>query len=179
MYGDVNKALKDRISKLTSTEGTYVLGCELHKWLGAGGLSPVNVGSKRKDMNAREVKFFIPTDVVLSEETGSTQGSVDNKALYGFAIIVDKENELGIDAFGEENDCVAVDHTLGNGIYVIGRPDTNGGNAPQMILVGGDWEWPAERKNIGVAYPYFKEWVNTKAPANWHSVSNAEHLTGK
>lgn len=179
MYSEVNKELSERIASLKSTEGTYVLGCELHKWLGSSSLSPVNVGSKRVDMNAREIKFFIPTDAVLSEETGTSQGSVENKALYGFAIIVDKDDVLGIDAFGEENDCVMVDHKLGNDIYVIGRPDANGGNAPQMILVGGDWEWPAERKNIGHAYPNFKEWVTTKSPYNWYNVGLREHLTGK
>lgn len=49
----------------------------------------------------------------------------------------------------------------------IKAPET--GEAPQMIIVPGDWEWPSERKGIETAYPDFTNWSSNASLTDWNS----------
>ena len=57
--------------------------------------------------------------------------------------------------------------TTGSNSIVIKGPTS--GDAPQMILVPGDWMWPTERVNIAKAYPEFEHWSqDSKAYCDWY-----------
>lgn len=50
------------------------------------------------------------------------------------------------------------------------------GEAPQMIIVPGDWEWPAERKGIETAYPDFTNWSSNASLTDWNSVKFSDKV---
>lgn len=50
------------------------------------------------------------------------------------------------------------------------------GEAPQMIIVPGDWEWPAERKGIETAYPDFTNWSSNASLTDWNSVKVSDKV---
>lgn len=56
----------------------------------------------------------------------------------------------------------------------IKAPET--GEAPQMIIVPGDWEWPAERKGIETAYPDFTNWSSNASLTDWNSVKVSDKV---
>ncbi len=184
MYSQANQAIKDYMSSLEWAESTYIVGKEVHAWLGADSYKTmVNTGATNQTLKVPSVEFTIPVETQLgvgydpasgSMNKGSYMASVANKSLAGFAIIVDKENTLGIDAMNDSEQGMhrAENLVLGQGMYVIGRPDASKGEvAPQMILLPGTkWKWPQERVNIGEAYPDFAKWLaNPDAATNWSS----------
>lgn len=183
MFSVANAAIKEELGLSdggTDIEDshTYILGTEVHKWLGARSYTQfVNVGSNRANVNAKEVQIIIPTDLDLGDEVriGQAGGSQENKPLYGFGVLVDKENELNYDAFADDGlGYMKVDNlTMGEGTYLIGAPnDDKDVNVPQMILVQGDWQWPTERTNILEAYPNFKAWIGDHTNSDW--INNPE-----
>lgn len=56
----------------------------------------------------------------------------------------------------------------------IKAPET--GEAPQMIIVPGGWEWPAERKGIETAYPDFTNWSSNASLTDWNSVKVSDKV---
>lgn len=173
-FSKANADLNSYLNADTGDKGTFILGTEVHKWLGASSYTQfVNVGGIRQNVDAKSVQFVIPTNMELSDEkyfdyASSVSGS--NAPLYGFGVIVDKDNKLNIDAF--ENDgpgfCHMPSLTMGEGTYLIGAPsDDKDVNVPQMILVQGDWQWPTERTNILDAYPNFKAWIGDHTNTDW------------
>lgn len=50
------------------------------------------------------------------------------------------------------------------------------GEAPQMIIVPGDWEWPAERKGIETAYPEFTNWSSNASLTDWNRVKVSDKV---
>lgn len=56
----------------------------------------------------------------------------------------------------------------------IKAPET--GEAPQMIIVPGDWEWPAERKGIETAYPDFTNWSSNASLTDWNRVKVSDKV---
>lgn len=171
MYSDVNNSIMNSLYNAQS--GTFVLGTELHKWLGASSFNQfVNVGDKRTGATGRSVQFAIPVGEILGYSSDNTYGSENNKPLYGFSLLVDRENNVGIDAFNEEDNGFRFlsDIKLGEGTYMIGAPDENGSVAPQMLLIGdgdGSWQWPTERTRISEAYPDFVDWVGEMTNSTW------------
>lgn len=163
---------------------TYILGRELHKWLGSSTHNrALNVDSSRKDFGAPSISFVIPTEEPLENAiTHAAAGSVNNNTLYGFGILVDKDNELNIDAINDTDN--GFKHipslTLGKGLYTIGGiSDDKNLSAPQMILVDTDWEWPREGVRIDEAYTNFSNWVSSPSAYDWHSNKNTSKVTGK
>lgn len=55
---------------------------------------------------------------------------------------------------------------------LIKAPDS--GEAPQMITVPGDWLWPAERKDIKLAYPSFSNWNANSNDIEWYKKCKSE-----
>lgn len=51
------------------------------------------------------------------------------------------------------------------------------GAAPQMICVKSPWTWPAERKDIRLAYPKFSDWCSDHT-TDWTTESSSEYLYG-
>lgn len=56
----------------------------------------------------------------------------------------------------------------------IKAPET--GEAPQMIIVPGDWEWPSERKGIETAYPDFTNWSSNASLTDWNRVKVSDKV---
>ncbi len=53
---------------------------------------------------------------------------------------------------------------------------TDYAEAPQAIVVAGNWKWPVERHNIGTGYPGFGEWGSNYGISDWHLHGADEHL---
>lgn len=188
MFSVANAALKEAmgISDDDDTYHTYIIGQEVHKWLGASSYTQfVNVGASRQDIDAKEVEIVIPTDLDIGDEDYLAQQagpSQDNKPLYGFGVLVDKDNVLKYDAFADgSNGLLMADNlVLGEDTYLIGAPsDDIEAKVPQMILVQGDWQWPTERTNILEAYPDFKAWVSDHTNSTWITTPNDGKVTRK
>lgn len=189
MYSTANQAIKDYAAALDSQDKTtYIVGKELHAWLGAESYSKItNTGAENKDMKATPVQFAIPSDTELGAkpyiynvQDGSLLASTKNKTICGFAVLVDKNNKLRIDAMNDDEKGMhrADNLVLGKDEYVIGRPDNSAGElAPQMILVTGNWRWPQERVNIRHAYPDFASWLSNPEGLNWRNNYIKEKVT--
>lgn len=50
------------------------------------------------------------------------------------------------------------------------------GEAPQMIIVPGDWQWPTERAHIEEAYPDFKSWNSNASLTDWNKAKVADKV---
>lgn len=180
---DLEKYLDDK-----GEEGTFIIGCELHKWLGGSVSQMINTGENRGGFTPRTVEFVIPTNLDVDDEDilgyydGLQAASKDNQPLFGFSVLVDKNNELKIDTFNDKDNgfCHIPSLKLGQDYYLISAPSNNKNvKVPQMILVQGDWEWPSERTNIMDAYPNFSEWIKDHTNTSWHTVSNKDNVTKK
>ncbi len=192
-YSVANNAVKQFTASLDNlTEATYIVGKEIHSWLGADSYTTmVNTGEKDQNLKPKAVEFAIPIDTQLGVgydvasgtfENSTLHASVANKTLAGFAVVVDKENTLGIDAMNDTEQGMhrADNLVMGQGTYVVGRPNPSKGEvAPQMILVPGyTWYWPQERVNISEAYPDFTKWLaNPAAAPKWSSNYVKEKVT--
>lgn len=171
------------------TEGTFILGTEVHKWLGAPDHKTfVNVGAKRQPTRAAKVTFavdpyqdFYVGSGYYNDDYGmGAYGSPVNVPLYGFALLVDRENRLQIDARDSGGLAHMPQLTMGQDTYMIGRPDENGSIAPQLLMMGGDWQWPTERTKISDAYPQFNTWITSPTSAPWWAYYPAEgKVTGR
>lgn len=184
MYHALNEGIKKSLKNVD--DGTFVVGTEVHKWLGASHYTQfVNVGDKRNGTSGTPVQFTIPIGTVLNYAEDTTYKSEDNTPLYGFALLVDKENRLGIDAMNVEEKGMRLlpDLDSYDGAYVlIGAPNEKGSVAPQMLLISdgdGSWQWPSERKKISDAYSGFNDWISDKGNTDWHTNPNTEYVTKK
>ncbi len=194
LYSEANGRLKDAVKEVTdNTIKTYIVGTELHKWLGGSThANPINVGAKHSDRGAEEVQFMIPTDYqpFVSQylnyhgvsSTNSPLQDVEGVALGGFALLVDKDNTLGIDARNDVDKGIVhcPDHFIG-ATYFIGAPNEDKGDvAPQMLVVPGDWEWPQEMVNIKDAYPGFYDWLANPNDHTWFRTNpNRSNVTAR
>lgn len=186
MYSEASEELAEYLGK-NGEEGTFILGCELHKWLGSSDYTKIiNTGNSRQAMSPEPVQFIIPTDLDLGDEDTfdyANAVSQKNTPLFGFGVYVDKDNELNIDTFNSEDKGFSkVDLEMGKGSYLIGKPVKDGNDnmtAPQMIMVEGDWEWPAECTNILDAYPNFKDWVESQSNMEWIMNPDPDKVTKK
>ncbi|MDE6497479.1 MAG: LruC domain-containing protein [Muribaculaceae bacterium] len=181
-YSIANSNLKRQMAAINWSDGTHIVGKEIHAWLGADSYKTmVNTGERQQNLKAQAVEFAIPVDTQLGVGYDAASGTFDdntlmasaaNKTLCGFAVLVDRNNTLNIDAMNDSEQGMhrADNLVMGQGMYVIGRPDAaNGEIAPQMILVNnGYWRWPQERVKISEAYPDFPAWLANPASApNW------------
>lgn len=187
-YNDLTKRIADYYDDLSWTDGQWIIGTEMHKWLGQNATnSPVNAGNNVTN-TGQSVKFY------SYAETDAGYGlSEYNTPLGQFSVIVDRDNTLGIDtskAFNPDgtgavwNGYTPFDGILGDGCYQIGIVSEDKTMiAPQMIKVSGTWSWPKEGHNIKLAYPRFIEWVagGSLDYPRWNNsqFANTEHITGK
>lgn len=158
LYSHANAELTG-MSNADIKTGHYIIGQEIHEWLGGSVPSIINTGSKRLNLNGRTVEFVIPIGKKQpTNQNALSQFFKDHVACCGFVILVDKDRNvtLSSDSYFQPYD---LDQTPGN--YVLTGPNpTEGMIAPQMICILGDWEWPTERTMISDAYPDFNNWVS-------------------
>lgn len=188
MFNDFVKRIADHYDDVNWTDGTWIIGTELHKWLRHNTTNQaINAGDKVTH-KGRSVKFYSYAGIDSKYELGT-----DNTPLGQFSVIVDRDNSLGIDTSanfdpnGEDavwNGYTKFDGVLGQGSYQIGAVSEDKSQvAPQMIRISGSWSWPKENTNIKLAYPKFIDWVNGTSDnaSSWtySSNTNADYTTKK
>lgn len=187
MFSEADAELRAYLEK-DAKQGTYILGCELHAWLGKPDFtSQYNVGGQREKISPKSVQFVIPTDLDVSDEdrlgyhSGLSEASKNNQPLFGFSVLVDKDNTLNIQDINKDGYQYLDGYALGTGSYLVGAPsEKKEMSAPQMILVEGDWEWPAELINIKDAYPSFAAWIqDPTSNSDWHTKKSEGKVTKK
>ena len=147
------------------------------KALAAGGIYPIYVKYRGELIDPRHVNaWFGETDDTKMINTYRIDHTHEN----GITIEVDPKSSIN-DIFKDLTIMVyGVDETDG-GKKVIeithhrdveNHPD-NCGDAPLMILVKDDWEWPVERFDIMECYPHFKDWVGDKTITDWYDGKNS------
>lgn len=183
MFSTVNASLADP-SKYE--EGTFILGTEIHKWLGNPDYTKfINVWETRQTTYAQKISFIVDPSVDTFHGGGYNDGngnagyfsSTGNTPLLGFALLVDRGNQLqDIDARDDKGYVkLPATFTPDEDTYLIGRPSETGTAAPQMFIISGDWEWPTERTKISDAYPDFNTWItNPENAPDWYRPYNAE-----
>lgn len=184
-YYEANKTIRDHLATLPSVDGTYLVGKEVHRWLGATTYtSQINTGAKREVEPGEKVTFAIPLDAKPSDGKFSldlTSHQVGNSTAMGFAVLVDTENNLQKDAMSEGCGVELLSgYTFGEGTFIHGGiDDSNGSVAPQLLILKGDWEWPQEYIRIDQAYPEFSDWVASKNDTGWQNNNESELVTKK
>lgn len=174
-YSVVNKRISDVLGS-PYEEGTFIIGTEVHKWLNAPNHTTfVNVGSRRQATHAQKITFAVDPDQDMLVGNGymnwdygmGAYGSADDTPLYGFALIVDRDNKLNIDTRESGGFVSAPEIEIGKDTYLIGRPSKDSTAAPQLLFIGGDWQWPTERTKISDAYDQFNTWITAPKTAPW------------
>lgn len=199
MYeGEVSSAPTDDtpLSAINSgfVDGTYVVGTEMHSWLGSYDHTlMLNTGD---DCSAagRAVSFCVPiakkgTDDFNPMKPPQNVG-VSNQTMRGFWVLVDKNDEMRSQLYNAELDPTPLEDVLvsnkirnrsetvnalkpfagrlGEGAYRVDAPINGGGSvAPQMLMCFHQWKWPRERVKISDAYSQFSDWVAGKRQ-QWH-----------
>lgn len=87
-----------------------------------------------------------PKEYVVEESINADWNLSDNISKFKI-VVTNKEND------GTQN------------AVVVEAPKT--GEAPQMIVLPGDWEWPTERTSITEAYPHFQNWNSNSSLTDW------------
>ena len=201
MYqGEVSEAPTDETmtSAITGTfkKGTFVVGTELHAWLGEPDFTRMLNTGRDDGHTGGALSFCIP--VIGSDELDfdiqnpPQNVGITNQTLRNFWVLVDKENKMQAELFNSYFDNTQLDPEydndlkkirrnlsqtknvlkefsgkLGEGAYRVDPPKESGSYAPQMLMCHYRWQWPQERANIGDVYTSFRDWVAGKR-TTWH-----------
>lgn len=201
MYeGEVSRIPTDDepISALNAnfTKGTYVIGTELHSWLGEPDWSKMLNTGQDDGHCGRAVSFCIP---VAKEGTPAFDPLTppqdlgdNNQTMRGFWVLVDKEDKLYHELLNLEFDPTPLEDeyvgnslhrrvaetqhafkpfsgSLGDGVYRVDAPiNDNKSIAPQMLMCHYSWRWCLERVNIANAYTSFSAWIRGERK-QWHN----------
>ncbi|MDE6498689.1 MAG: hypothetical protein K2L21_08520 [Muribaculaceae bacterium] len=211
MYeGEVSEAPTDEtlLSAINSNfkKGTYVVGTELHAWLGEPDYTKMLNTGLNDGYDGCGVSFCVP----VIQTSGSLDFDIqfppqtipgDNQPIRGFWVLVDKEDnmraELENTAFDvrpmepEYGDAGKITRhlsqtknvlkefsgKLGEGAYRVRQPGKNGDYAPQMLMTAYNWRWLKERANIGKTYYNFPDWVAGRLNT-WYNVTSEGQSNG-
>ena len=184
------------IMSLKYTDGSYMIGKELHAWLGEPDYTKMlNTYGNGDEYKGRAVSFCVPiakkgTDNFDPLAPPQNVG-VNNQTMRGFWVLVDKDNALAGELQNPELDSTPLEdiwngsllirrqaeteHSfvpfsgrLGDGTYRVDAPiNTGGSSAPQMLMCVRLWSWCKERVKISDAYTGFSDWVAGKR-VQWH-----------
>ncbi|MBD5277300.1 MAG: LruC domain-containing protein [Bacteroides sp.] len=204
MYeGDVSEDVTDdsMVSAFNSAfkKGTYVVGTELHAWLGQPDYTQMLNTGRDDGHSGCAVSFFVPLlgtdelDFDIHNPPQSITG--DDQPIRNFWVLVDKENEMRFQLENTAFDSRPLEHEynsdrtqvtrhlsqtknvlkefdgkLGEGAYRVDQPRATGSLAPQMLMTSYNWRWPVERANIGKVYSSFRDWVAGKRQT-WYNVT--------
>lgn len=163
------------------THGTYIVGTEIHNWLGEPNILNMLNTTSGITHRGRGVSFIVPLD---HDKIDFNKPIADytkaNSTMAGFWVMVDSEDKgmfyttTGLDTDGTDTETVfdkaltPFTGRLGDGIYSVNAPNSSANVAPQMILCHRSWYWPKERVSIADAWPQFTDWVKDKSVV-WHS----------
>jgi len=87
---------------------------------------------------------------------------------------IQNANSWSIDKIAKKIQIVVTADDKTGTAALISAPTT--GEAPQMIIVPGDWQWPTERAHIEEAYPDFKNWNSNASLTDWNANKVADKL---
>jgi len=180
----------------TFTKGTFMIGTEMHRWLGADDHTQMlNTDGVNIDHTGRAVSFCVPIAKEGTPEFDPYKIPQDlgekNQTMRGFWVLVDKNDELRLyesnaafdpSPFSEKyiadtkHAYTPFSGKLGEGIYRIDPPINTGGSiAPQMLMCHYTWHWPRERAKISDVYLQFSDWVQGKRP-QWHNTDDTPNM---
>ena len=178
------------------TNGTYVVGTEIHYWLGEPDHTKMLNTGPDDGHRGRAVSFCVPVakegTPAFDPLTPPQDLGTDNQTMRGFWVLVDKKNEQ----FGElmnfdlnpaplEDEYIGerlhrrfaesahsfkpFSGRLGEDLYRVDAPINKGNHlAPQMLMCHYTWRWCRERVNIANAYTGFSAWVKGERK-QWHN----------
>ncbi len=163
--------------------GDFVIGTEMHRWLGASDHTvPLNVNGNDMPFAGRTVAFAIPYEFpeVIDPSCPPKEINKDNSLMHGFWVLVDPNDALklyekvafdaggGLSVLDSKTAFTRFDGKFGEGTYTVNAPNDKAGVAPQMIMTYYSWHWPREMVNIGTAWWEFNNWVNGTTDI-WHA----------
>lgn len=130
------------------------------KLLAAGGTLPFTLSYNGTPITTKAAEYASTAEVYISQE-----GSLD---YHEFTVPSTWSVEANKHLF-----TVAVD-VEGTGASTIisayQKDATKSNKSPQVLLLPGGWQWPAETQNIGDKYPSFKNWVAGNGDFDWSKV---------
>lgn len=129
---------------------------ESHALLGRPGSSDM--------LNTKTLDCPFSEWITLEETTDATEwGNIQNA------------NSWSIDNIAGKIQIVVTDDDNKTGNAALISAPTKG-EAPQMIIVPGDWQWPTERAHIEEAYPDFKNWNSNASLTDWNANKVADKV---
>ena len=153
--------------------------------LAAGGIYPANityVGNNENIVTVGESHALLGGQPGTMINTTAPLGAFSN--WVDLETITDKEQweatDWSINTIAEKiKIVVTINDKESAGAAVIERSERSKGNAPQMIIVHGDWKWPKERTKIEDAYSEFKLWNGNAAYTEWYEHFNTEAVINR
>lgn len=131
---------------------------ESHALLGRPGSSDM--------LNTKTLDCPFSEWITLEETTNETTwGDIQN------------DNSWSIDKIAKKIQIVVTADDKTGTAALISAPTT--GEAPQMIIVPGDWQWPTERAHIEEAYPDFKNWNSNASFTDWYNTKVANNVIAR
>lgn len=130
------------------------------KLLAAGGTLPFTLSYNGTTITTKGAEYASTAEVYISQEGSlgyheftvpSTWSVEDNKHLFTVAVDVEGTGASTI-------------------ISAYQKDATKSDKSPQVLLLPGGWQWPAETQNIGDKYPSFKTWVAGNGDFDWSNV---------
>lgn len=134
--------------------------------LAAGGTIPAYITCNGVEIGEAHALLGGQTNQMIN--TSSFGAASEWQTLTGVSVDMSIDeiiNKISIRVTQNEGDVYATE---------IKAPET--GEAPQMIIVPGGWEWPAERKGIETAYPDFTNWSSNASLTDWNSVKVSDKV---
>lgn len=137
-------------------EETYVIGHELHIWLGGSDtLTPINVGSKGiTGTHTGEAIFKVKGQYSINQHV---HAAFSGKNMGGFWVLVDKDGEFSHETALPSTKPASIPESAERV-----TPPHDAGRAPMMICVESSWRWPDEQVRITTVYPGFATWASDK-----------------
>lgn len=169
--------------------GTYVVGTELHAWLGEPDYKMMlNTGIMDGKYDGCAVSFCVPVigekELDFDIQNPPQDVGLANQMLRNFWILVDRTDGMRGQLFNYDFERAPIDPLynkdktkitrhlsqtknvlkrfdgkLGVGAYRVNPPAEDSDAAPQMLMCHYRWRWPVERANIGEVYDNFRAWV--------------------
>lgn len=132
---------------------------ESHALLGRPGSSDM--------LNTKTLDCPFSEWITLEETTDATEW-----------VNIQNNNSWSIDNIAGKIQIVVTDDDNKTGNAALISAPTQG-EAPQMIIVPGDWLWPTERAHIEEAYPDFKTWNSNASLTDWNANKVADKVIAR
>lgn len=163
---EVAQDVKVETSNETGAETLYTYGDVNIFLLAAGGTLPVeiiygneNLGEIHHMFGQGDAALYDPVNVNNSRITKPVV-KLKSIAANSAININDIKQNFKLLVHGKKEDL-----TGGNDSYIV-EPSSSTTDAPQMLILPGDWEWPKEKVSIKTAYKDFTRW-NTESWQDW------------